>query len=71
VRLILTEALIKSGSIQDISERLIDYIDRLSDLVQEFDKGRGSNDRSKKTKLPVAFIDAMKKSVKQGIRNNE
>ena len=72
LRYILTEALIKSGNVQDNSKRLVEYLDRISELVQEFDKDRGSNDRrEEKTKLPVAFIDAMKKSAKQGIRSTK
>jgi len=71
LRYILTEALVKSGNIQDNSQRLSEYIDRLSELVQEIDNGRGSNDRREAvTQLPVAFIDAMKKSLNQGIRSN-
>jgi len=70
LRYILTGALIKNGNVQENSKQLVETIDRLSELVQAFDKGVGSNDRRDElTKLPVAFTDAMKKSVKRGISN--
>lgn len=71
LRYILTEALIKNGNVQENSKQLVETIDRLSELVQAFDKGVGNNDRrDDKTKLSMAFTDAMKKSIKQGIRSN-
>lgn len=71
LRNLLTEALIKRGINQDNSSKLIEYMERLSELVQEIDKGVGSNYRGEEvTRLPVAFVDAMKKSYKQGIRRN-
>ena len=71
LRYILTETLIKNGNVQENSKQLVETIDRLSELVQAFDKGVGNNDRrDDKTKLSMAFTDAMKKSIKQGIRSN-
>ncbi len=71
LRYILTEALIKNGNVQENSKQLVETIDQLSELVKAFDKGVGNNDRrDDKTKLPMAFTDAMKKSIKQGIRSN-
>lgn len=71
LRYILTEALIKNGNVQENSKQLVETIDRLSELVQAFDKGVGNNDRrDDKIKLSMAFTDAMKKSIKQGIRSN-
>jgi hypothetical protein len=62
--------LIKSGSNQVDSTKLIEYLEQLSALVQSFGKSGRSNDRSEDvTRLPSAFVDAMKKSAKQGIRS--
>ena len=72
LRYILTEALIKNGNVQENSSILAESIDRLSELVREFDNGGGNNDRSdEKTKLPMAFTDAMKKSAMRGMSSNK
>ena len=71
LRYILAEALINGRNNQNNSQKLSEYIDRLTALVQEIDNGRGSNERRDEiTKLPMAFTDAMKKSAKRGMRSN-
>ena len=72
LRYILTDVLIDSGNSQDDSKGLDKFLERLSDLIQELEEGRHSeNRRENMTKLPVNFVDAMKKLAGKGIRNGD
>jgi len=72
LRQILTDALIGVGDNQDNLKGLEKYFDQLSDLIRGLEEGKGSNIRSEKNaNLPVTFVDAVKKSAKQGIRSAE
>jgi len=72
LRYIFTDALIDSGNTQDDSKGLDKFLERLSDLIQELEEGRQSENRMENmTKLPVNFVDAMKKLAGKGIRNGD
>jgi len=68
LRQILTEALISYGDNQGSQKGLDKYIDQLTELIQELDIKRGSSIRSDHALgLSSSFVNAMKRSAKQGI----
>jgi len=68
LRQILTEALISFGGNYDNFNGMGKYLDQLSDLIRDLEDWGGSNKNSEcNASLPLTFVDAVKKSAKQGI----
>jgi len=68
LRQILTEALIADGNNQEKPNGLDKYIDRLSELIQGLESGKGSSMRSKnESGLHPSFVKSVRSSAKRGI----